>query len=152
MLLQVFVKVVSKQQQLRIQWRLWKPFNSFCSMEVTNQENPFSFQSLLLSPPPRQPASLPQTDSAHSHTGCHLRAWITSFGDYLAHIKKLTVLSLFMFGQQTEFTQTDALEVVWCSLEIGCQGHPRNYSPEFIWQQLTRYEPGRVVRVARLLY
>lgn len=81
------MKVVSKQH-FRIQWRPQKPFNYLCSVYVTNQDYPFSF----LVPSHFSP---PQTHTQLIHTDCHLGAWITSLGDYLAQIKKLTVLSLF---------------------------------------------------------
>lgn len=78
------MEVVSKKQ-FRIQWRPWESFNCICSVYVTNQGNPFS----VLAPPTN-------THTAHSLADCHLGAWITSLGDYLAQIKKLTVLSLVM--------------------------------------------------------
>lgn len=65
---------------------------------------------------------------AHSHTGCHLGAWITSLDDYPAQIKKLTVLSLFtvLFGKQN-------LRKLTLSLGLAAfAGSPRNYSSKFI--------------------
>lgn len=50
--------------------------------------------SLLLANPLH---SHKHTQTAPSPTDCHLRAWITSFGDYWAHSRKLTLLPLLMF-------------------------------------------------------